>query len=184
MGFVNVIAKMMGVYNLILILSAIILNPLVMFVCIKSEKLRSQSTFKLLAFNSVNDLLVCMAWNFECFTNTFFDFLPYFRSLFYCKWISVFVEFSTQCFTSWMLLSISLDRLLSISIRNWSKQHFAGYRPVIYSFVLAFAIAAVNFDEIFIAGYTESINGTEMIDCFSNPPGSYPWYHLMTKVNN
>lgn len=182
MTFLNVLAKITGIYNLLLIIIAVFLNPLVLYVCVKSEKLRSHSTFKLLAFNSINDILVCLAWNFECFTNTFFDFLPFFRSIFYCKWISVFVSFTTQCFTSWMLLSISIDRLLSITIKNWHKRYFTGSRPIVYSFLLAFIIAGINLNEIFIGGYVEIINGTEYIDCFSNPPGSYPWYHLMAQV--
>lgn len=183
MSFMNVLAKISAVYNLFLMIAALILNPLVLFVCIKSNRLRSHSTFKLLAFNSVNDLLVCLAWNWECFTNTFFDLLEPWRSLFYCEWISTFIEFSTLEFTSWMLVSISLERLLSMSIKKWSKHYFAGVRPYVYSTILVIGILVLNFNEVFYSGYSIVVNGTEEIFCFENPPGQFPTFHTMAQVS-
>jgi hypothetical protein len=178
----EVFGKIFAIYNLILIVVSIILSPMVVFVCLKSKKLRSSSTFKLLAISGVNDLIACIAWNLECFSNTFFDFEPYYRSLFYCRVISVFLEFTVLEFTSWMLVSISLDRLLSISFKNWSTKYFKDRRPWIYSIVLLLIIAAINFNEVFIAGYSFTVNGTEIIVCFDNRPDDFQWYHIMSKV--
>lgn len=178
----SVFSKIFASYNLLLIISSITFNPMVLYVCLKSKKLRTTSTFKLLAFSSINDLLAGLAWNLECFSDTFFDLQIYYKSLFYCRVISVFLEFTTLDFTSWMLVSISLDRLLSISFKEWSKKYFDGVRPFIYSLGLLFLIAAINFNEVFVAGYSYTVNGTEIIICFSNPPDQYPWYNTMSKV--
>lgn len=174
--------KISSIFNLLLMVSSSLLNPLVFLICVKSKRLRSTSTFKLLAVSSINDFFCNLPWNQEAFTNSFFDFQSPFRSLFYCRWISVFLQFSSFEFTSWLLVSVSVDRLLSMTIKPWSKTMFNGSKPVIYAIVLAFIILAINFHEVFTAGYSFVVNGTEIVVCYSNPPGEYPWYVTMSQV--
>lgn len=180
---IDIFTKIFAIYNLVLVVATFILNPLVLFICVRSKKLRSTSTFKLLAFSSINDILVCLAWNQECFTNTFFNLYYYFRSLFYCRWISVFLQFTTLEIESWMLVSISLDRFLSLAVKKWSKHYFNGARPFIYSALLTFVIVAINFNEVFLSGFSYEVNGTEVVVCYQTPPGqSIDWYHIMSQV--
>lgn len=179
----DVFSKILAVYTLILIVASVILNPLVLFICLKSKKLRSTNTFKLLAFAAINDLLVCLAWDQESFTNTFFQLYPYFKSLFYCRWISVFLQFTTNEIESWMLVSISLDRLLSLSFKKWNTHFFNGLKPFIFASGLAFVIAAINFIEGFTSGFSYFDNGTEVVVCFVTPPEfSIDWYTIMEQV--
>lgn len=181
---IAIFKKIFATYNLFLLIVTFILNPLVFLICVKSQKLRSTSTFKLLAFSSINDILVCIAWNFECFTNAFFSLEYYYRSLFYCRWISVFLQFTTLEIESWMLVSISLDRFLSLSVKKWSKHYFNGARPFIYSALLTFVIVAINFNEVFLSGFSYEVNGTEIVVCYQTPPEqSINWYYIMSQVN-
>lgn len=183
LNIIDTLGKALAIYNLLLIVAGIVLNPIVLYICLKSKALRSSSTFKLLAVNSVNDLINCIAWNMECFTDTFFGLHLYSRNFFYCKWISTFLEFTTQTLTSWMLVSISLDRLLTISFKNWSIRYFRGFCPYLYSFFLTLLIAFINFSMAINSGYKYAINGTEIIVCFDNASDEFPFYELMTKVN-
>lgn len=179
---IEVFTKMFAAYNLFLIVASIVLNPIVLFICVKSKRLRSTSTFKILAVSAVNDLLTCLAWNQEAFTDTYFSFYSYFRSFFYCRWISMFLQYTTVSLTSWFVVSISIDRFLSLSVKKWSTHYFTGYRPVIYSFLLVLIVAGVNFNEVFTVGYQDFVDGVEIVACFQARPGEFNWYKLMAQV--
>lgn len=180
---IDTLTKVFGSYNLLLIVATFILNPFVLFVCLKSKALRSSSTFKLLAFSSLNDIIVCLIWNQESFTNAFFNAQFYVESLFYCRWISVFLQYTTLLIESWMLVSISLDRLLSLTIKNWSKKYFRGARPYLYAVFLTSFMIALNFNEIFLGGYSVTVNGTVIVVCYQSPPDqSINWYYVMSQV--
>lgn len=179
---IDILAKILGVYAILLIVAAILLNPLVLYVCLKSKKLRSTSTFKLLAFASVNDLLTCLVWNEGDFQHTFFGVTLSKTSPFYCRWISIFFQYTTLQIASWMLVSISLDRLLSMTIHVWSRRCFNGAKPFIYSVILVLVIIGININEVFTIGYTYYKNGTEIFVCYANPENTFQWYELMSQV--
>ena len=180
---IDLFTKIFSTYNLFLILASFILNPLVLFICLKSKKLRSTSTFQLLAFSSLNDTLSVIGWNQESFTNAFFALYPYSRSLAYCRFVSVFIQFSSLELESWMLFSISFDRLLSLMIKKWSKHYFGGIRPLIFATALAIFIWSINFISLFTGGFSYTSNGTEIVQCFQTPPGfAIDWYHIMSQV--
>ena len=180
---ITLFTKITASFNLLLMVGSSILNPMVFYICTRSKRLRSTSTFKILAISSLNDFFCNLPWNQEAFTNSFFDLQSPFRSLFYCRWISVFLQFSSFEFTSWLMVSISLDRLLSMTFKKWSKTVFVGVKPVIYSGILAFIILAINFHEVFTSGYNFDLNGTEIIVCYDNPPGEFPSYVTMSQVS-
>lgn len=100
---------------------AILLNPVVLLIILKSKRLRSTSTFKLLAVSAVNDILNIIGWNVDFFVYTIYDYLPSYRNLFFCRVIVTFLAYTTISIQSWILLSISVDRLLSMTVKKWSK---------------------------------------------------------------
>lgn len=181
-NLITVFTKITASYNLFALIASCILNPFILFICVRSKKLRSTSTFKLLAIGSINDFICNFPWNQEAFTNSFFDFHSPYRSLFYCRVISVFVQFSTFQLASWLLVSISLDRFLSMIWKNWSKKWFSGKKPVIYGIGLAIVIMAINFNEVFTSGYSYMNNGTEVIICYESPAGEFQGYQVMSQV--
>ena len=181
---IDVFTKIFATYNLMLIVASFILNPLVLFICLKSKKLRSISTFKLLALGSVNDLMTVIAWNQESFTNAFFSLYPYSRSIWYCRIVSVFIQFTSLSFESWMLVSVSLDRFLSMMVKKWTKHYFTGSRPFVFVVLLWICIASINFNEVFYGGHSSVSNGTEIVVCFETPPEMpIDWYHIMSQVD-
>jgi hypothetical protein len=179
---IDAFSKIFACYSLLLIICAVILNPLIVFVILRSKKLRSTSTFKLLIFSSINDLLSLLEWNQEDFTMTMFNIPAAYNNINYCRIVSVFLQYSTLMYGSWMLVSISLDRLLSMVVKRWSKHYFDGIRPYIYSGVLALVIIGINFNEIFTIGYVYDYEGAEVTVCYLSDPNSFDWYGLMSQV--
>jgi hypothetical protein len=172
----DVLSKILGSWSLILIASGILFNILVFFFCLKSNSLRKTSTFKLLAIGAINDILCSLPWNQENFTNLFFDFQSPYRSLVYCKFFSVLMQYVTLEFASWMFVSISFDRCMSLPLKKWTKHYFDGLRPLAYSIVMATVIIAINFNEIFKSGYSYYVNGTEQVVCYANSDDDSSWY--------
>lgn len=186
MEIITVLAKILAVYNLILVIVSLLFNPIVFYVCLFTRTLRANSTFKLLAICSINDVLICLAWNQESFLSTFFDIETSYLNLFYCRFVSTFLQFVTIEFSSWMLVVISLNRFLSMTLANWTKRYFTGIRPLLLAAFLALIIMLINLNEIFLTGYEHTAkndNETELtVICYSNPPHTIPWYFIMSQI--
>ena len=181
---IDLFTKIFSIFNLLLIFISLILNSLLLLICIRSKKLRSTSTFKLIAFNSINDIIVCITWNLSDFLSSFFYFKPYNHSLFYCRFLNIFLQYSATSFMSWHLVSVSLDRLLSMMIRGWYNVYFTGIRPIIFSTVLAIVILAVYFNQNFLIGGIFNINGTEQVICYISATSDIDWYFINSQVKN
>jgi hypothetical protein len=182
--YIEILGKIFASYTLFLIVVAILFDPLVLYICLRSKELRKTSTFKLLAIGAINDLLSCLPWNQENFTNAFFNFQSASRSLFYCRYLSVFLQFVTLEFASWLLVSISLDRYLSLRVKKWSKHYFKGLRPVALAGLLLLIIVCLNIGGIFYTGYSYMENGTEIIVCYATSENNYYWYNTESQVLN
>lgn len=165
---------------------AILLNPVVLLIILKSKRLRSTSTFKLLAVSAVNDILNIIGWNVDFFVYTIYDYLPSYRNLFFCRVIVTFLAYTTISIQSWILLSISVDRLLSMTVKKWSKFYFGGNRPYIFAVLLCVFIAAINFHENFTVGYSyfDTESQSESIVCYvTNQIYSFDWYNFANFVS-
>lgn len=179
---IDVLTKIFSIYNLLLIVASLIFNPLVFLICYRSKKLRSTSTFKILAINSINDIMVCFPWNFENFVMNF-NYYPYYTSLFYCKWISLLLQTTTIQIESWLLLSVSLDRLLSLSINKWSRSIFVNCRPYIFCICLILFFYALNFPRALVISYIAVVNDTEIIVCYQTRPDiDIDWAKISSQV--
>jgi hypothetical protein len=156
----------------------------VLLICLKSRQLRSTSTFKILAINSINDILTCLPWNFESFVLNF-NFMPYYTSLFYCKWISIYLQVATFYIQSWLLLSVSVDRLLSLTINKWSRSIFINSRPYIFCICLVLFFLLFNLTSAILNGYSYTLNGTEIVVCYlTRPDVNINWAKISSQVIN
>lgn len=180
---IDIFTKIFSILNLILILISLILNSLLLLICVRSKKLRSKSTFKLFAFSSVNDIIVCFTWNLTDFISSFFYWTPYNESLFFCRFLDIYLQYSATSFISWHLVSVSLDRLLSMIIRGWHSIYFNGIRPIIFSACLAFVILALYFNQLFTFGGIFNINGTEQVICYTSAYLDIDWFLINSQVN-
>lgn len=179
---IDILSKTFAAYAVVLIIAAVVFNPLVCYVCLKSPKLRHTSTFKLLAFASINDLLSCLVWNEGDFAHTFFGITWSKYSPFYCMWVSIFFQYTTVQITSWMMVTISLDRLMSMSLNIWSRHCFNAAKPFIFSSILVVVIIGVNLNEGFTSGYYYLKNNSLVFVCYSNPVNTFQWYDTMSQV--
>jgi hypothetical protein len=182
---VDTASKTFAVFGFVETLVSIILNPLVIIIILKSERLRTNSTFKILAVSAVNDMLVCFSWNVEMFLYTLFNYEPVIESVFYCRWLSNFLQYTAFSIESWLLLSISVDRYLTLKVKKWSKFYFNGYRPYIFSVLLCFSMAGINFFQVFTVGYSyfDNETQTEIFECYATDPSfGYNWYKFATRV--
>jgi len=117
---------------------------------------------------------------------TMFNYEPVNDSVFYCKWISIFLQFTTMTIESWLLLSISVDRLLAMTLKKWTKFYFNGYRPYLFAVLLCLTMAAINLFEVFTIGYSYFNNQTQTVAyvCHgTNPSLGYDWYSFSIQVN-
>ena len=182
--FIDIFTKIFSIYNLLLIVASAILNPLVFLICLKSKQLRSTSTFKILAINSINDILACLPWNFENFVLNF-NFIPYNTSLFYCKWISIYLQVVSLYIQSWLLLSVSLDRLLSLTINKWNRSIFVNSRPYIFCICLVLFFLLFNLSRPILIGYSYYSNGTGIVVCYATRPDvNIDWAKISAQVIN
>ena len=181
---ISLFMKILGSINVLLLFASLILNSFVLFICLRSKKLRSTSTFKLLAFGSVNDIFSCLPWNFEDFCISFLSWQPYSDSLFYCRWSSIFLQSYTFNLISWILVTVSLDRLLSMTIKKWSNIYFAGCRPVLFVSILAFIIFTLYLNQVFTIGKILIVNGTEKVDCYVSAFSNIDWFRINVQVKN
>jgi hypothetical protein len=178
----EIINKILASFSLLFIIMGTILNMLTVYICLRSKKLREVSTFKFLAITAINDTLSLYMWNQNQFSNAFFNLQLAFKNLFYCRFFNVFLQYFTLQFSSWLWVSISLDRFLSITTQKWTRIYFRGVRPLIYSALLAVILIGVNFNTIFTNGYSFSINGTEIVVCYATSQYDYSWFNIMAQV--
>lgn len=179
----DILNRIMGVWGLLLICCSIIFNLLIFNVCRKSNKLRNNTTFKFLSIVAINDMLMCFPWNFDDFVGSMFNMRFYLTSLFYCEYVENFLQYITITFASWLLVSISLDRVLSLNIQKWSSKYFKGSWPFFYSLGLALIIISVNVMSVFKTGHiVRNENGSELVVCFEDSNGSEVIYNLMNEV--
>jgi hypothetical protein len=182
---IDIYNKTMGIWAIILVICSIIFNSIVFIVCLKSNELRSISTFKLLAVAAINDALQGFSWNLGDFTWLFFDFNLDVSSLFYCKFLATFMINTTCCFASWLLVSISLDRVLSLYIRSWSNKYFNGQRPFFLAAFILLVIMSIFGWPAIKSGYSyTNENGSEIIVCFEGAPGDTYLFDIITLVRN
>lgn len=180
---IDIFSKIIAIWSIILIIVGIALNPLVCYICLKSKQLRSKSTFKLLAIVSICDLISLFEWNLDHFTQGIFNHLESKNNVFYCRFVTMFLQYVTLEFSSWMWLSISLDRVMSLFIKEWTKNYFSGLFPLVYSTLLAMIIVAINFIDIFTLGYGFiNANGTFIVVCGATSGYDFSLYNVMSKV--
>ena len=185
-AIIDTISKIFASVCIIETVSGIILNPLFLIIYLKSKRLKSSSTFKIFAVSAINDMLVGIPWNQENFFSAMFNYSASYSSVYYCRWIANFFQYTTLTIETWIVLSISVDRLLSMVVRKWSKFYFGGNRPYIFTVLLCFLISAINFHLIFTGGYTRFDNetNTERVICFASDPSlNYDWYSFAAKVS-
>lgn len=182
-GLVTVLERVMGIWGLILVITGLVFNTIVFLICVKSKELRSSSTFKLLAIAAINDGLSCFPWNFDDFTRLFFDYYAAESTTFYCGLFTIFFIYTTCTYASWLLVTISLDRVLSLNIQNWSTKYFNGRKPIYFAGILLLVMIGTYVIGIFKTSHTyRNENGTVKTACFEEDFGNTLVYDKLSEV--
>lgn len=100
----DVLNKIFSSFSLVITVSGTILNLIVCTICLR-KRLRSKSTFQLMAFISLSDLCALYEWNFLHFVSGILmnNEDPNSNSLFTCK-LTTILQFVTLQYSAWMLV--------------------------------------------------------------------------------
>ena len=84
-------------------------------------KLKDNTTFMIMRFLSVSDIITLYFWNLNQVADSLFnlDLLNY--NLYYCKFLQ-FSQFTSLQISAWMLVLICFDRYLTISSISWKTK--------------------------------------------------------------
>ena len=103
---VNILKKVIGTYNFLLMLFGTIGNSLTALICSR-RRLRKVNTFKLFSIIAVLDIIGLYEWNLRQFVYFFFGIDLVFTSLVFCD-LSTLIQH--VCFESsaWILVNLSV----------------------------------------------------------------------------
>ena len=100
---VQYLKRIISGYNIFLIIFGSIGNMITIYICSK-KNMRSTSTFKLYAFNSVFDILSLYPWNISQFLEYYFDLDIENMNLFWCEF-NHFIQFTAFELSAWFLVN-------------------------------------------------------------------------------
>ena len=60
------------------------------------------------------------------------------------------------------------ERYFSINVRNWRELHINKIKTLSVGFLIVFIICIIEMPITVINGYTENINGTEIVKCLES----------------
>ena len=103
MDALDVIEKIFGMYTLIITILGSLLNPLILFVCLR-KKLRSVNAFKFFAAMSIADTIALYEWNLKHFTNIYYNINYEDHSIVWCR-LSMLLQYVSLEYSAWMLVN-------------------------------------------------------------------------------
>ncbi len=104
MDYVDVIARINGIYSLCLLFVGVCSNSLSSITCLKSSELRKNPTFIFVAFLLLSDCVTLLYWNIDHFTTSFYGILLEDSHPAACVVIT-FGQMSSLQFSAWILVS-------------------------------------------------------------------------------
>jgi hypothetical protein len=195
--------KILGCYSLGLAIFGTIGNLIIFYVSLKTSK---NSTFILLRYLAISDVIALYFWNLNDFSISILNFDLENHSLFLCRFGS-WIQFSSLQSSAWIIVIlyllltlklcylflfsisktlISMDRYFLCKIKDWKKIYFTQGIANISGLILVMFIFLINSNILFTFGNQfESINGTIITECFSSIPTDWIsiWSNVSIKKN-
>ena len=163
-----IVIKIITIFSLLLIVFGTIGNLIAFKLCLSISSTNA-ATFVFLRFLSLSDAVSLYFWNFAHFYQAYFEKSIYEISPFFCAFPN-FCQCVTLQLSAWLLVIISWERLLSVTVKNWSLVYFKGYTPLYTAIVLTLVIVGLNSHIFFTYGFFVDLgNGTKMFTCQNNP---------------
>ena len=165
----------MGMYDVFLALFGTLGNILVFIIAFR---LRKTTTFVFLIYLAVADSITLYWWNLDDFRFIYFGSSAQEGSVYGCKILNYFQLTSMES-SAWLLISLSIDRFLSVWLKSWKTKHFKSKQAFIASTCIVSFYALINFHIWFTYGYREyDQNGTYVDYCHSEV---VPTFQIMLK---
>ena len=169
-------AHFLAAYSLILVIFGTAGNLLTCLVCFR---LRSTTTFVFLAIAAVFDAASLYFWNLNHFTQTFLDIDLQSKNLNSCR-IGQFVQFTSLEISAWLLVLMSVDRLLTISVNSWKRIYSTPKRAALVGGLCCLLLIGLNINVLVLYGFENEIQAentnttTKVTFCFpTSDPRSY-----------
>ncbi|RNA27475.1 neuromedin-U receptor 2-like, partial [Brachionus plicatilis] len=131
---------------------------------------------------AISDTLCLYEWNLNHFIVSFFQVDFAFKSLAWCR-LSLFLQYVCLQYSAWILVSIALDRLLSILVKKWQRFYFNDKKPIVYCITLALVLIALNCKVLESNGYINVVNGTELVVCYAQSDNDRSLFYLFGQIH-
>ena len=162
--------EILAYYSLFLVVAGTIGNFATFIVC---YRLRSTTTFVFLMVSSVVDAIALYFWNANHFTSVIVNTDLQNLNRLSCK-LGMFVQFTSLQSSAWLLVAMSLDRLMSVWISHWKLVYFKPTQAFMASIAVLVLFMLVNLNVPFTFSHDITVNGTTKIQCFAtSDPATY-----------
>lgn len=146
---VNFFMSAIGLYCFLLIILGTIGNLLTIYICLR-RRLRSYTTFIFISFMCFCDSISLYVWCLDHFLEPYFGLTIEQISPISCR-IGYFVQFFSLQSSSWLLVMSSLDRYLSVRIKQWRPIYFKANQAIFCS-VSAISLALIANSQLLVLG--------------------------------
>ena len=169
---VDVFSLAIGVYALLIILVGTIGNFLIFVTTLQVDRRENNTTFIFLRFLSISDWITLFFFNLDSFTLPVYGVYLENISIMSCKWVD-FLQFTSFQSSAWLLVSLSVDRCLSVIYVNWHRLYFNAERALYFASAVVITNVLINIQILFTFGaadlvYNNVTNTTsEVSRCFN-----------------
>ena len=171
--------QILAYYSLFLAIAGTIGNCLTFIIC---YRLRSTTTFVFLMVSSIFDTTALYFWNVNQFTSTILDIDLQNLNKLSCKF-GMYVQFTSLQISAWLLVAMSIDRLMSVWISRWRISYFKKRQAIISSLTVLLLIMVINLNVPFTYSHDIVVNGTAKIQCFATSDPKTHWMQVWEMVS-
>jgi hypothetical protein len=163
----NKFYKALAVYSLFLVIFGTIGNLCTCFICMR-KSLRKTTCFVFLSFISIIDIFTLYTWNLSNFIVPFYGYFHENSNIIWCK-LSVFLQFFSLQSSAWLLVTMTVERYLSLVIKKWYSSYFNAKRAAIASCCVITLSFLFNGHLLIANGHFITVNNRTILKCYEGP---------------
>ncbi len=157
---VDIFSFSIGIYALLLIFVGTIGNFLIFFTTFQINPKENNTTFIFLRFLAITDWITLFFFNLDSFTLPVYEIYLENISVVSCKWVD-FLQFASFQASAWLLVSLSLDRCLSVVFVNWHRLYFNKKRAYFVAAAVVIVDVLINIHILFTFGESDIVFNDE-----------------------
>jgi hypothetical protein len=172
-SIIVILNQINGIYSLIILILGAIGNFFCAAICLRPS-LRKVPTFNFYCVLLSCDAFALCVWNLDHYLLIFHETQLENHGIISCK-ISTFVQCFSLQYSAWLLVSMTVERYLSIIIPNWRNNLFNIKKSISILLAIGFITFVLNLSFAINLTY-EMANDT--VECFGEPT-----YYIWMQVN-